>query len=104
MKATENHETKSYGASNLVGLYFLGDIDERRKGHQGRVIAYLVNGTYLVQFYGWIVVSPTTIGVVDLASMGALDFFDNVEDWRAAGDRLSRKNAARVREAAGGAQ
>ena len=55
-------ETEKVGSQNLVGLFFVGDVGDRR-GHQGHVLAYLVNGFYLVQFFSWVMGDPTNKGV-----------------------------------------
>lgn len=95
--SANTEESKQRGASQLVGLFLLGDIDEHRMGHQGRVMAYLVNGAYLVQFYSWLSGEPTNLGVVDLTEMARLRFFNNEEDWRCAGSKLLATDAAKAK-------
>jgi hypothetical protein len=84
------------GSHAIVGHFFVGDVGER-KGHQGRVIAYVVNGFYLVQFFGWVTGDSTCEAVVALADLVTADFYSDQEDWVAAGERLSERNAARLR-------
>ena len=87
--------TEKFGSQNLVGLYFVGDVGDRR-GYQGRVLAYLVNGFYLVQFFSWVMGDPTDQGVVRLEDLLQAKFYSDHAQWIEAGERLTRQNMAKA--------
>lgn len=93
-KATAEKETKKVGSENLVGLFFVGDVGDRR-GHQGHVLAYLVNGFYLVQFFSWAMGDPSNQGVVKLEDLLQAKFYSDHGQWIEAGENLTRQNMAK---------
>lgn len=93
-KAAAEKETKKVGSENLVGLFFVGDVGERQ-GHQGHVLAYLVNGFYLVQFFSWAMGDPTNQGVVRLEDLLQAKFYSDHGQWIEAGENLTRQNMAK---------
>ena len=96
MKKETAKETDKVGSQNLVGLFFVGDVGERC-GHQGHVLAYLVNGFYLVQFFSWSMGDPTEQGVVRLEDLLQAKFYSDHGQWIEAGENLTRQNMAKVR-------
>ena len=86
------------GSQNLVGLFFVGDVGDRR-GHQGHVLAYIVNGFYLVQFFSWLAGDPIDQGVVRLEDLLQAEFYTDQRDWVDAGERLSARNAEKRKAA-----
>jgi hypothetical protein len=96
-KATAAKETEKVGSQNLVGLFFVGDVGDRR-GHQGHVLAYLVNGFYLVQFFSWVMGDPTHQGVVRLEDLLQAEFYTDHGQWIEAGENLTRRNMAKVKQ------
>ena len=94
-QATAAKAIDKFGSQNLVGLYFVGDVGDRR-GYQGRVLAYLVNGFYLVQFFSWVMGDPTDQGVVRLEDLLQAKFYSDHAQWIEAGERLTRQNMAKA--------
>ncbi len=95
-KSAAAKETEKVGSQNLVGLFFVGDVGDRR-GHQGHVLAYLVNGFYLVQFFSWVMGDPTNQGVVRLEDLLQAKFYSDHGQWIEAGENLTRQNMAKVK-------
>lgn len=87
--------TEKFGSQNLVGLYFVGDVGDI-KGCQGCVLAYLVNGFYLVQFFSWVMGDATNQGVVRLEDLLQAKFYSDHAQWIEAGERLTRQNMAKA--------
>lgn len=87
--------TEKFGSQNLVGLGFVGDVGDI-KGCQGCVLAYLVNGFYLVQFFSWVTGDPTNQGVVRLEDLLQTKFYSDHAQWIEAGERLTRQNMAKA--------
>ncbi len=77
----------------LVGRCFVTWVDGRKVQRQGRVVAELLDGYYLVQVYSWIMGEPSTMAVVhvsdlatkrldDVGSPGTVEFFEDDEHLR----------------------
>ena len=79
------------GSHAICGLFFVGDVGNR-KGHQGQVLSYVINGFYLVQFYGWSFGDPINCAVVPLTELSTAAFYSDHAEWVAAGEALSARN------------
>ena len=86
---------EKFGSQNLVGLFFVGNVGDI-KGCQGCVLAYLVNGFYLVQFFSWVTADATNQGVVRLEDLLQTKFYSHHGQWIEAGERLASQSMAKA--------
>jgi hypothetical protein len=93
-------EKKEIGSGSIVGLFFVGNGDDGPLSqNQGRIVAYVVNGFWLVQLFSWMDGQRTCQRLASLADLASCTLHVDVDSWREAGDALTARNLRPLSEA-----
>ena len=79
-KAMATTQKQPTTRTKLAGLFF-HTFSDSIVHQQGHVMGEVSPGVYLVQFYEWLMGSPTTQQLFKLEDMFGWVFYDNEEDW-----------------------
>lgn len=81
------------GPQALVGLYFhtFADAgDQRVVEYQGKIVAHVGDGDFLVQLFSWLDGEPTELHLLEVARLkdGRAQFYETREAWTAWYERV----------------
>jgi hypothetical protein len=60
-------------------------------GHFQGTVEVAASDGLLLRLYSWLDGRPTSLRVIDRSAVSLLDFYDDEDEWREAGDRLAKK-------------